>query len=152
MIRLVLALATVLLVLVAPRPATADPKEDVAATTQAWIDAMNSRDPDRVVALYDPEAVLWGTVSPTIRETPEAIRDYYQTLPTLPPEFRGTLVDQHVRVYGDTAINSGTYTFATVVDGRHATVQTRFTFVYRQRDGRWLIVEHHASAMPAPPQ
>jgi len=37
--------------------------------TQAWADAFNSRDPERVLALYDPEAVLWGTVSPTIRDT-----------------------------------------------------------------------------------
>jgi hypothetical protein len=42
----------------------------VAAATQAWIDAMNSRDPGRVVALHDAEAVLWGTLSPTIRDSP----------------------------------------------------------------------------------
>jgi hypothetical protein len=28
----------------------------------------------------------------------------------------------------------------------------RFSFVYRNRDGRWLIVDHHSSAIPAPPQ
>jgi ketosteroid isomerase-like protein len=36
----------------------AGPMEDVTAATQSWIDAMNARDPERVVALYDPEAVL----------------------------------------------------------------------------------------------
>jgi uncharacterized protein (TIGR02246 family) len=89
--------------------ATAGPKEDVAAMTQAWIDAMNSHDTERVVALYDPDAVLWGTVSPTIRDTPAAIRDYFKGLPNMPPEFKGVLGEQRVRVYGDIAVNSGTY-------------------------------------------
>ena len=52
-----------LLILGAPSLTPAGPKEDVTAATQAWIDAMNSHDPERVVALYDPEAVLWGVGS-----------------------------------------------------------------------------------------
>jgi hypothetical protein len=37
-------------------------------------------------------------------------------------------------------------------DGKPATIAARFSFVYRQRDGRWMIVDHHSSAVPAPPQ
>jgi uncharacterized protein (TIGR02246 family) len=145
-------LASVLIALGSSSSAVAGPKEDVAAATQAWIDAMNSRDTDRVIVLYDPEAVLWGTVSPTIRDNPSAIRDYFKTLPTFPPEFKGVIGEQRVRVYGDTAINSGTYTFTTVRDGKPITIAARFSFVYRNRDGRWAIVDHHSSAVPAPPQ
>jgi hypothetical protein len=50
-------------------------KGQVAAATQAWINAMGSHDPERVVALYATDAVLWGTTSPTIRDNPAAIRD-----------------------------------------------------------------------------
>jgi hypothetical protein len=46
-----------------PSVTPAASRDDVAAATQAWIDAMNSRDPEKVVALYDSEAVLWGPVS-----------------------------------------------------------------------------------------
>ena len=49
-----------LLVLVAPLVTLAGPKDDVGAATQAWVDGMNSHNAERVVALYDPEAVLWG--------------------------------------------------------------------------------------------
>jgi uncharacterized protein (TIGR02246 family) len=124
----------------------------VAAATQAWVNAMMSRDPERVVALYDAEAVLWGTVSPTIRDSPTSIRDYFKALPTSPPEFKAVIGEQRVRVYGDTAINSGTYTFTSVRDGKPTTTPARFSFVYRNRDGRWMIVDHHSSAVPAPPQ
>jgi uncharacterized protein (TIGR02246 family) len=103
-----------LLILGSPLETVAGTKEDVAATTQAWIDAVNSHDPERVLVLYDPEAVLWGTVSPTIRDSPSAIRDYFQTLPASPPEYTVVIGEQRVRVYGDTAINSGTYTLLNV--------------------------------------
>ena len=86
--RRTLILLSTLLVLACPFPVPAGPKEDVSAATQAWIDAMNSRDTERVMVLYDPEAVLWGTGSPTLRDNPSTIRDYFKTLPTFPPEFK----------------------------------------------------------------
>ena len=140
--RIMLALFTSGLILCPRLPAQAGPREDVVSATQAWVDAMSSRDVDRVVALYDPEAILWGTVSPVLRDNPAAIRDYFKGLPGMPAEFKGVIGEQRVRVYGETAINTGTPT----------TQLARFSFVYRNRDGRWLIVDHHSSSMPAPPQ
>jgi len=146
------ALFTSVLALFFSFPELAGPREDVAAATQAWIDAMNSREPNRVVALYDPNAVLWGTVSPTIRDTPDAVRDYFRGLPSFPPEFKDVLGEQRIRIYDETAINSGTYTFSSVRDGKPTSLPARFSFVYRNPGGRWLIVDHHSSAVPAPPQ
>jgi uncharacterized protein (TIGR02246 family) len=128
-------------------------KEQVAAATRAWIDAMGSHDQERVLALYDPEAVLWGTTSPTIRDNPVSLREYFNFLRTAPSYYRGVLGEQRIRVYGDLAINSGTYTFigpALDAAGKPISRPGRFSFVYRNRDGRWLIVDHHSSAVPAP--
>ena len=59
---------------------------------------------------------------------------------------QGVIDESNVRFLADDlVINSGVYTF-TFKDG--ATVQARFTYVYRQSGGRWLITEHHSSAMP----
>jgi uncharacterized protein (TIGR02246 family) len=132
-----------------------DVKDQVAAATQAWIDAMSSHDQARVVALYDPEGVLWGTTSPTLRDNPAAIRDYFNILRTVPPDYKGVLGEQRIRVYGDIAINTGTYTFigpARDAAGKPISRPARFSFVYRNRDGRWLIVDHHSSAVPPPPK
>jgi uncharacterized protein (TIGR02246 family) len=130
----------------------AGPKEDVAAATQAWIDAMGSHDPERVVALYDSEAVLWGTRSPTLRDTPATVRDYFNILKTVPPSYKAVLGEQRIRIYGDIAINTWTYTFSEVRDGKPIDRPARFSFVYRNRGGRWLIVDHHSSAVPPPAQ
>jgi uncharacterized protein (TIGR02246 family) len=138
-----------LLILVIPTLALAGPKEDVGAATQAWVDGMNSHNAERVVALYDPEAVLWGTRSPTLRDSPASVRDYFKVLQTVPPSYRVVVGDQRIRIYGDIAINTGTYTFSEDRDGKAITRPARFSFVYRNRDGRWLIVDHHSSAVPA---
>ncbi len=148
----ILAVLTSLLILGSPSLAPAGPKEDVAAATQAWVDAMTSHDAERVLALYDPEAVLWGTRSPTLRDNPATVRDYFNILRTVPPSYKAVLGEQRIRVYGDIAINSGTYTFSEIRDGNPINRPARFSFVYRNRDGRWLILDHHSSAVPAPPQ
>ena len=148
----IFGLVVSLLILGSPSLTLAGPKEDVAAATQAWIDAMSSHDVERVVVLYDSEAVLWGTRSPTLRDNPATVRDYFNILRTVPPSYKAVLDEQRIRVYGDIAINSGTYTFSELRDGKQITRPARFSFVYRNRGERWLIVDHHSSAVPAPPQ
>src|SRR6516225_2081739 len=75
----------VLLVLsLSVQTATAGPQEDVAAAGQ-----------------------MWGTLSPTIRSDPAALKAYFvgafQALPKATVKFG----DQLIRVYGNTAVNSG---------------------------------------------
>jgi uncharacterized protein (TIGR02246 family) len=144
-----LVMLTSLLVLVGASLALAGPKEDVGAATQAWIDDMNSHNAERVVALYDGEAVLWGTRSSTLRDSPATVRDYFKVLQTVPSSYKVVLGEQRIRIYGDIAINTGTYTFSEDRDGKPVTRPARFSFVYRNHDGRWLIVDHHSSAVPA---
>jgi uncharacterized protein (TIGR02246 family) len=123
-------------------------KQQIAAVTQEWIDDMTAHDMDRVTALYDRDAVLWGTRSPTIRTTPEKVREYFGILRKVPPSYKATLGEEHIRVYGDIAINSGTYTFSEERDGKEVLRPARFSIVFRREGGRWLIVDHHSSAVP----
>lgn len=123
-------------------------KQQIATVTQEWIADMTAHDMDRVTALYDRDAVLWGTRSSTIRTTPEKVREYFGILRTVPPSYKAALGEQHIRVYGDIAINSGTYTFSEERDGKEIRRPARFSFVFRKEGGRWLIVDHHSSAVP----
>ncbi|WP_019142994.1 DUF4440 domain-containing protein [Noviherbaspirillum massiliense] len=131
-------------------PAPDASKAEVAAATRQWVEGMTRHDIDSVVALYDPEAVLWGTRSPTLRDNPAKVREYFNILRTVPPTYKVDLGEQRIRVYGPIAINTGTYTFSEVRDGKEIVRPARFSFVYRHVNGRWLIVDHHSSAMPAP--
>ena len=53
-----------------------------------------------------------------------------------------------VQVFGDVAINTGYYIRASKQDGKEVKNPARFTFVYQLRQGKWMIVEHHSSALP----
>jgi uncharacterized protein (TIGR02246 family) len=132
------------------RLAAASPSEDVAAATNAWVEAFNTRDPERVLALYETDAVLWGTTSPVLRNTPTTRREYFSTMPQR-PNLRVAIGEQHIRVFGDVAVNSGTYTFSNQQDGKVTSNHARFSFTYVLKAGRWMIVDHHSSAVPAAP-
>lgn len=127
--------------------ASASPVEDVTAATLAWADAFNSRVIENILARYSAEAVFWGTVSPTLRDEPSEVRDYFKVIS---PDARVLLGEQRPRVFGDIAVDTGHYQFTDVREGNKTTVAARFSFVYkRDANGTWLIVDHHSSAVPA---
>jgi uncharacterized protein (TIGR02246 family) len=125
-------------------------QKEVIAATAAWAEAFNARDAQRITGLYARDAVFWGTISPTIRTTPQDVLEYFTNSTTKRPNLRIAIGEQHIRVYGDTAIISGYYTSRNVQDGQEIVTPMRFTFVFHQRGGRWMIVSHHSSRMPAP--
>lgn len=122
-------------------------RDQIEAATKAWQTAYDSRDPKRIVSMYDPEAVLWGTAAKTIAPTPEAIWNYFKNAESR-PNARVALGEQHIRVFGETAFNSGYYTFTDVREGQVVPRPARFTFVFNKKAGKWLVVAHHSSAMP----
>src|SRR5262245_18385352 len=101
---------------------------------------------------YAKDAVLWGTLSPTIRSDPAALKAYFvgafQALPKAIVKFG----DQLIRVYGNTAVNSGYYTFSYTKDGETKSIPARYSFTYVKDGNDWKIVDHHSSAVPPPPR
>jgi uncharacterized protein (TIGR02246 family) len=132
-----------------PSPEAA--KSELEGATQAWVAAFDACDVDKITALYLPEAVLWGTTSPIILSTPAGIRQYFERGCSANLQLKVTVSQQLVRVFGDTAINSGSYTFAFVAQGRPGSLPARYTFTYRKVAGKWLIADHHSSGVPAAP-
>jgi uncharacterized protein (TIGR02246 family) len=128
--------------------AWAGDKENVAAATAKWAALFTDDNPDPILALYDKEAVMWGTLSPARRDNPAAIRDYFEKAFKALPGHKVTFGDQSIRVYGNTAINTGYYTFSFVKDGKPTSLPARYSFVYVKRNGDWKIVDFHSSKMP----
>ena len=126
----------------------ASPRDQVAAATAGWVEAFNQGDLARVTALYDADAVLWGTASQRLSVGAAAIGEYFKGARRAGE--RVTLGEQQIRVYGDIAIDTGSYTFWESRDGKSVARPARYTLVYRNRDNRWLIVDHHSSLVPAP--
>jgi uncharacterized protein (TIGR02246 family) len=131
--------------------AQAGPKEDVAAATARWANIFALNDPDKILPLYANDGVLWGTLSPTVRSDPAAVKAYFVGAYKALPQAKVAFGEQLIRVYGNTAINTGYYTFSYVKDGQAASIPARYSFAYVKTGNDWFIVDHHSSAMPAPP-
>lgn len=116
---------------------------EITALFDSWNQALQTRDPKAVAALYETNAILLPTVSNKVRHNHEEIEDYFVHFLAKGPA--GKIDESNVRVFGQLAINSGIYTFG-FEDG--ASVQARFTFVYRWNGQQWMIIEHHSSQMP----
>jgi uncharacterized protein (TIGR02246 family) len=130
--------------------AAAGPADDVAAATKAWTDNFSRHNLEGLLALYDRDAVFWGTSSPILRDTPELIRDYFKGVPT--STMTVAVTDARVRVLGNVAVSTGLYTFTAMRNGQPDPRPARFSFTYRLENGRWLIVDHHSSSIPGQPQ
>jgi hypothetical protein len=130
--------------------AMACPQEGVAGAVEKWTSVFAENNPDTIAALYAKDAVLWGTLSPTVRSDPAAVKAYFvgafQALPKASVKFG----DQLIRVYGDTAVNTGYYTFSYSKDGETKSIPARYSFTFVKDGNDCRIVDHHSSAMPAP--
>jgi hypothetical protein len=73
-------------------------------------------------------------------------RRAFQALPKLTVKFG----EQLIRVYGDTAVNTGYYTLSYTKDGETKSIPARYSFTYVKDGNDCKIVDHHSSAMPAP--
>ncbi len=132
----------------APTPTSeAAAREAIAAETSAWVEAFNSREASRLVSLYEPDAVLTDTSESKPRVGRDAIADYYAGVSKRPTQ-RVALGERTIRVFGDTAIDAGNLTYFEMRDGSATTTPGRYSITYRNRGGRWLIVDHHSSVLP----
>jgi hypothetical protein len=130
----------------APRDGQASAGQ-IEAATKAWQVAYDTRDPKQIVSMYGEEAVLWGTTAKVIAANPAAVWDYFKDAAAR-PNARVVIGEQHIRVFGETAFNSGYYTFTDLRDGQTVSRPARFTLVFHKQAGKWQLVAHHSSAMP----
>jgi uncharacterized protein (TIGR02246 family) len=121
------------------------PENEILELFDQWNAALGTGEPDEVVKLYATDAVLLPSFSNMVRHNHGEIRDYFALF--LPRGPHSIIEQANIRVFGDTAVNSGIYVFH-LASGPIKTLRARFTFVYRHVGDRWLIIEHHSSAMP----
>ena len=127
--------------------AVTEGRETVAAATAAWVEAFNSRDAARLCGLYDTDAVLLDLDSRSPVSGSAAISQHYASV-SRRPTARVALGERSIRLMGETAIDSGTATVFEMRDGNATTTPVRDSVTYRNRGGRWLIVDHQLSPAP----
>ncbi|MFM8467243.1 MAG: SgcJ/EcaC family oxidoreductase [Oxalobacteraceae bacterium] len=125
-----------------------DALHEVGEATEQWAAIFNQGDPAAIASLYAEDGVLWGTVATALLTGQPAIHDYFARacVPGALPHVQ--LQQQHVRVMGDVAVNSGAYLFHVIEQGREKELPARFSMVWRKTAQGWRLVDHHSSARP----
>ncbi len=113
---------------------------------QTWANAVDARNAQQITALYDSHAYLYATFQ-NMLDNKKDIYKYFVKL-AANQDLKVNFNKEHIRLYGDTAINSGLYTFSYVDHGKQVVVPARYTFVYTYTPAGWLIVDHHSSVLP----
>jgi hypothetical protein len=129
--------------------ASACTRESAAAAAEKWATVFAENNPDTIMSLYSKDAVLWGTLSPTVRSDPAAVKAYFVAAFKALPKATVIFGDQLIRVYGETTINTGYHTFSYTKDGETKSIPARYSFTYAQEGNDCKIVDHHSSAVPS---
>jgi uncharacterized protein (TIGR02246 family) len=132
--------------------ASAAPQDEVHARFEQWISDYNAGDVNHLSQLYDQDARLLSTGG---SEKPidgrEAIHAYFTPIFKRGSASAAFDHDDVVKVFSDVAIETGYYHFeGPGPDGKTRILMSRYTFVFAKKDGEWMIVHHHSSAVPRP--
>jgi hypothetical protein len=121
-------------------------EQSVRDAGQQWATALGEHNPKKVTALYDKNAYVYPTFE-NMADSQADILAYFKKI-VQNKGLHVTFLKQHVRVYGETAVNSGEYVFAFEREGKPVEVPARYTFVYILTPQGWKIVDHHSSILP----
>ena len=126
-----------------------DDKTDKSAENalNAWIAAMESRNTDNVLKLYDEDAVLLATFAKKPITTQEARKKYFDGL-LANKNLKIKVTELHTDRDGDIATANGHYIFSYTKAGKIVKVPARFTFVFEEESDGWEIESHHSSVLP----
>jgi uncharacterized protein (TIGR02246 family) len=120
------------------------PPQDANAVVDRWSAAYSSNDPEAVVKIYWPDAILLGTVSPVMSEGTEAIRTYFS--PLKGSGNKNVVGDRRTIVLDENAVVvTGFYEFIRMQDGKPVPAPSRFTMLIVKRGDEWRIAHHHSS-------
>ncbi|MGV9313687.1 SgcJ/EcaC family oxidoreductase [Streptomyces sp. NPDC003691] len=125
-------------------------KREIAALFGQWNAALRTGDAETVADRYAADGVLLPTVSAQIRTDRAAIVDYFEHFLLKKP--RGEKIRSVINVLDqNSAIDAGLYRFHLTdpATGQVSQVVARYTYAYEKRGGKWLIVNHHSSVLPA---
>ena len=113
-----------------------------------FISAFVAGDLEGTVALYSPNAMFWGTVSPELGTSSDVLRKYfsdnYAARANVPLKSASITESSALVLSDDTVVVAGRWQ----TERPNALSLLRFTMVMHKKDGQWRIVHLHSSPRP----
>ena len=135
-------------------PAGAGPAEDAQAAFSKFFPAFVARNQAEVAAMFAPDALFYGTLSPELVTNPEGVLKYFTVALDRPDTVQATPLQMTSVALSDSVVLiSGMWKNDRTLDGKTtAGAPLRVTVVLQKRGDRWLVVQFHNSPRPAPPE
>jgi uncharacterized protein (TIGR02246 family) len=121
---------------------------DAQAVFDRFLAAFSAADPGGIVALFWPDALVWGTTMRELGTCPDAVRAYFEPIGRRPPGTRravrregAALVvsDAVVLISGSWAVEPGPEA------GQDASIPLRISLAITRRGEAWRISQFHSS-------
>lgn len=122
---------------------------DVDSALMEWKEAVEGGDAEAIVRLYDKKAIMISTFVQQPITSREVLLAYYKKV-VANPDVRVEIEEEHPRKFGNMAVNTGRYVLSYTQEGEEVVVPARYSFVYQLQGKKWVIVDHHSSAVPLP--
>ena len=120
---------------------------EVGSALENWKEAVEGGDAEAIVRLYDKKAIMISTFVQNPITSNAALLGYYKKV-VANPDVRVEIEEEHPRKFGNMAVNTGRYVLSYTQEGEEVIVPARFSFTYQLQGKKWVIVDHHSSAMP----
>lgn len=149
--RLVLSAAAVLF-LFGATAARAGDLEDLQATFERGVKALNARDLDGFLATVHEKGLSFYSCGPTSGlEGREACSQDWQKFFTKSSDATFSTHDFQFRIIGNTGVAWGKYSLSTKAkDGSARTMTGKYNLVYTKVNGKWMVVlQENTPDMPA---
>lgn len=140
------------LIAVAPAGAIASPQDEGQAVFEKFLGDFSSGNVEAVAANFAPDAMFWGTISPTLITTPDGVRRYFSTAFEKLPGMKASPVGKvSVAPLADDIMTiAGVWRIDRVNDGKPVVSYSRNMSTLVKRDGRWMIVGFANAPQTAP--
>lgn len=120
--------------------------EEIEKVSNQWAMSLSAGDPEKIAKLYDKNAILYATFKNKI-DNPRDLIAYFKNL-MKHQDLKVQFQKKNIRIFWETAVNSGLYTFSFNEKGKVVTIPARYTFVYVLEPEGWMIIDHHSSVLP----
>ncbi|MCC5876067.1 MAG: SgcJ/EcaC family oxidoreductase [Candidatus Sumerlaeia bacterium] len=122
-------------------------QKEVKALMDAWCKAVEEKDPQKLVAHYTDDVLLFDAIPPYKLEGPEAIRKSWETcLPYMPNKMKGRHAELKYTIDGDLAVVHGLAYLEPIGEESPCGMSwLRVTICFRRINGEWRSFHEHIS-------
>ncbi|MBB5021664.1 DUF4440 domain-containing protein [Desulfurispira natronophila] len=113
-----------------------------------WQHCFNSKDLHNITKLYTPDATLWGTFSPFLRDNAALIEEYFSDI-FRKNELRFCAYHPFHRQFGHAGVSCGYFLIEWSQNQTLVRHTGRFSMTLLQKNGQWQIADYHSSLLPA---